>query len=145
MKPARCLGIGSQGRDLRIATNGARLLAGRSSSLLSTLDDLCAKPCEGYCGLRLRGRGDSSISHSLRLSRDGGWEPEARTCECDAPTHFLIYLTLQQPREAIPSDHAYRCLIHNRSGVFSEHLDQAIEGLGVAVLKTPVRAPQANS
>jgi transposase InsO family protein len=53
--------------------------------------------------------------------------------------------TLQQLREAIPSDHGYRGLIHDRSGVFSEDLDRSIEALGIEVLKTPVRAPKANA
>jgi transposase InsO family protein len=53
--------------------------------------------------------------------------------------------TLQQLREAISSEHAYRWLIHDRSGIFSENLDRAIENLGVEVLKTPARAPQANA
>jgi transposase InsO family protein len=53
--------------------------------------------------------------------------------------------TLQQLREAIPSDHGYRWLIHDRSGVFSEDLDRSIVALGIEVLKTPVRAPKANA
>jgi putative transposase len=53
--------------------------------------------------------------------------------------------TLQQVREAIPADHAYRFLIHDRDSVFSQQLDQSIRHLGVRVLKTPVRTPQANA
>src|SRR5260370_107656 len=53
--------------------------------------------------------------------------------------------TLQQLREAIPSDHGCRWLIHDRSGVFSEDLDRSIEAMGIEVLKTPVRAPKANA
>ncbi len=53
--------------------------------------------------------------------------------------------TLQQLREAIPSDHAYRWLIHDRSGIFSANLDCDMTNLGIAVLKTPVRAPKANA
>jgi len=52
---------------------------------------------------------------------------------------------LQQLREAIPSDHRYRWLIHDRSGIFSVDLDRSVEVFGVAVLKTPVRAPKANA
>jgi putative transposase len=53
--------------------------------------------------------------------------------------------TLQQLREAIPSDHTYRFLIHDRDSIFSQELDQSIRHLGLRVLKTPVRSPQANA
>jgi len=53
--------------------------------------------------------------------------------------------TIQQLREAIPSDHAYRWLIHDRSGIFSESVYRAIRSLGIEALKTPIRAPQANA
>jgi putative transposase len=53
--------------------------------------------------------------------------------------------TLQQLREVIPADHAYRFLIHDRDAIFSQELDQRIRYLGLKVLKTPVRSPQANA
>ena len=53
--------------------------------------------------------------------------------------------TLQQLREAIPSDHPYCFLIHDRDSIFSQELDQSIRYLGLKVLKTPVRSPQANA
>jgi transposase InsO family protein len=53
--------------------------------------------------------------------------------------------TLQQLREAMPADHAYRFLIHDRDSIFSQQLDQSIRHLGLRVLKTPVRTPQANA
>jgi putative transposase len=53
--------------------------------------------------------------------------------------------TLQQLREAIPSDHAYRVLIHDRDAIFSQALDQGIRHLGLRVLKTPPHSPQANA
>jgi len=42
--------------------------------------------------------------------------------------------TIQQLREAIPSDHAYRWLIRDRSGIFSVDLDRSVEAFGVAVV-----------
>jgi putative transposase len=63
----------------------------------------------------------------------------------NATLHPTSSWTLQQLREAIPSDHAYRWLVHDRSSIFSEDLDRSIEALGIEVLKSPVRAPKANA
>jgi hypothetical protein len=52
--------------------------------------------------------------------------------------------TLQQLREAIPSDHTYRFLIHDRDGICSAVLDKSIRNLGLRVLKSPYRSPLAN-
>jgi len=51
--------------------------------------------------------------------------------------------TLQQFREALPGNHPYRCLIHDRDSIYSRELDRAVTAMGVRVLRTPVRAPQA--
>jgi transposase InsO family protein len=59
--------------------------------------------------------------------------------------HPTASWTLQQLREAIPADHAYRFLIHDRDSIFSQQLDQSIRHLGLRTLKTPVRTPQANA
>jgi len=59
--------------------------------------------------------------------------------------HPTAQWTLQQLREAIPADHAYRFLIHDRDAIFSKELDRRIRHLGLKVLKTPVRSPQANA
>jgi len=52
---------------------------------------------------------------------------------------------LQQFREALPGDHPYRFVIHDRDSIFSSELDKAVTAMGVRVLRTPVRAPQANA
>ena len=52
---------------------------------------------------------------------------------------------MQQLREAIPSYHGYRFLIHDRDGIFSPQLDQPITPMGLRVLRTPPRSPRANS
>jgi transposase InsO family protein len=52
---------------------------------------------------------------------------------------------LHQLREAIPSDHGYQFLIHDRDCIFSQALDQRIRHLGLKVLKTPPQCPQANA
>jgi transposase InsO family protein len=52
---------------------------------------------------------------------------------------------IQQFREAIPSDHTYRILIHDRDTIFSKAVDQRVRHMGLRVLKTPARTPVANS
>jgi transposase InsO family protein len=52
---------------------------------------------------------------------------------------------IQQFREAIPSDHTYRILIHDRDTMFSKAVDQRVSHMGLHVIKTPVRTPVANS
>jgi transposase InsO family protein len=59
--------------------------------------------------------------------------------------HPTAEWTLQQLREAMPSDHRYRFLIHDRDSIFSQQLDQNMCHLDLRVLKTPPRAPQANA
>jgi putative transposase len=52
---------------------------------------------------------------------------------------------LQQFREAIDNEHAYRFLIHDRDSIYSAELGHAVRAMGVRILKTPFRSPQANS
>src|SRR2546428_724862 len=68
-----------------------------------------------------------------------------RILHVNVTTHPTASWTLQQLREAIPADHAYRFLLHDRDSIFSPQLDQYIQHLGLQVLKTPVRTPQANA
>ncbi len=68
-----------------------------------------------------------------------------RILDCSVTTHPTATWTLQQFREAIPSDHRYRFLIHDRDRIFSSELDQSITHMGLRVLRTPPRSPQANS
>jgi transposase InsO family protein len=51
----------------------------------------------------------------------------------------------QQFREAPPGGHAYRFVLHDRDSIFSKELDEEVTAMGVQVLRTPVRAPKANS
>jgi putative transposase len=68
-----------------------------------------------------------------------------RILHCNVTAHPTAQWTLQQLREAIPSDHGHRFLIHDRDRIFSQQLDQHVQHLGLRVLKTPVRSPQANA
>jgi len=68
-----------------------------------------------------------------------------RILHVNVTAHPTAPWTLQQLREAMPSDHTYHYLIHDRDSIFSQALDQHIRPLGLRVLKTPVRSPQANA
>jgi hypothetical protein len=68
-----------------------------------------------------------------------------RILHCNVTAHPTAQWTLQQLREAIPADHGYRFLLHDRDSIFSQRLDQHIHHLGLRVLKTPPQSPQANA
>jgi transposase InsO family protein len=68
-----------------------------------------------------------------------------RVVTFDVTAHPSADWTIQKLREAIPSEHSYRFLVHDRHATFSAELDEAVRSLGVEVLKTPVRRPQANA
>src|SRR5262247_3428437 len=52
--------------------------------------------------------------------------------------------TLQQFRECIAGDEGYRFVIHDRDSIYSRELDASLKTLGLTVLKTPCKSPQAN-
>jgi transposase InsO family protein len=68
-----------------------------------------------------------------------------RILRTNITAHPTAPWTLQQLREAIPADHGYRFLLHNRDSIFSPPLDQSIRHLGLKVLKTPPQCLQANA
>ena len=53
--------------------------------------------------------------------------------------------TVQQFRMAITGERAHRYLAHDRAGIFAPAVDAAVASMGLTVLKTPVRTPQANA
>jgi putative transposase len=68
-----------------------------------------------------------------------------RLIHLSATAHPTAAWTLQQLREAIPSDHGYRFIIHDHDSIFSAELDLSLTRLGLKVITTPVHSPQANS
>jgi len=60
-------------------------------------------------------------------------------------SHPTAERTTQQFREAIPADHRYRILIHDRDSIFSKQVDQRVRHMGLHVIKAPVRPPVANA
>ena len=52
---------------------------------------------------------------------------------------------LQQFREVITGEGTHRFLIHDRDNLYSSELGSALTEMGLSILKTPFRAPQANA
>ena len=57
--------------------------------------------------------------------------------------HPTAEWTLQQFREAICGEEPCRYLIHDRDRIYSQELNSALKAMGLNILKTPFRAPQA--
>jgi len=53
--------------------------------------------------------------------------------------------TIQQFRNGLPLGGTSRFLVHDRDGIFAPAVDGALRSMSLEVLKTPVRAPQANA
>ena len=68
-----------------------------------------------------------------------------RIIHLNVTRHPTAAWTLQQLREAIPSDHTYRFILHDRDAIFSIGFDASLAHLGLEVIETPVRSPQANA
>src|SRR5215468_6815051 len=68
-----------------------------------------------------------------------------RLVHFNVTSHPTAAWTLQQFREAVDNEGAYRFLIHDRDSIYSEELDLGVRAMGVRILKTPFRSPQANS
>jgi putative transposase len=63
-----------------------------------------------------------------------------RMIHVNVTAHPTAAWTLQQLREAIPSDHAYRFIIHDRDAIFSTGFDVSVAGLALKSSKHPFGA-----
>jgi hypothetical protein len=61
-----------------------------------------------------------------------------RILHYNVTAHPTAEWTLQQLREALPGDHPYRFLIHDRDSIFSAEVDQGLANLGVRVLTNAI-------
>src|SRR5262249_34101955 len=59
--------------------------------------------------------------------------------------HPTAEWTAQQFRMIGAGDEAQRYVIHDRDSIYSEGVDRTLAAMGLTVLRTPVRAPQANA
>ena len=91
--------------------------------------DLCGRDGNVPSGLRIRGVRDRHATNPA-LERDG-----ASDGGLDGAT-----VSIDRPRD-LPQ----RFVIHDRDSIYSEGVDGTLAAMGLTVLKTPVRAPQANA
>jgi putative transposase len=68
-----------------------------------------------------------------------------RILHWNVTVHPTAEWTAQQFRVIVPGDQAHRFVIHDRDTIYSEGVDRTLAAMGLTVLKTPVRAPQANA
>jgi len=68
-----------------------------------------------------------------------------RVLHWNLTAHPTAEWTIQQFRDGLPLDGAYHVLVHDRDGIFAPAVDEAVRSMSLRVLKTPVRAPQANA
>jgi putative transposase len=68
-----------------------------------------------------------------------------RIIHLNVTAHPTAAWTLQQLRETVPSDHTYRFILHDHDAIFSTSLGASVARMGLKVIKTPMRSPQANS
>ena len=59
--------------------------------------------------------------------------------------HPTVAWTAQQLWMVASGEQAHRWLIHDRDSIYSDGLDATVAAMGLSILKTPVRAPQANA
>jgi len=59
--------------------------------------------------------------------------------------HPTAEWTAQQFRMVMSDDGPHRFLIHDRDSIYTDRVDQAIAAMGLTILKTPARSPQANA
>ena len=55
----------------------------------------------------------------------------------------LLVLLIERAQKALGN--AAETLRHDRDSIYAEKVDQTITAMGLTILKTPVRAPQANA
>ncbi len=68
-----------------------------------------------------------------------------RIVHWNVTAHPSAEWTGQQFRMIVSGDQPYRYVIRDRDSIYSQGVDRTVAALGLTVLRTPVRAPQANA
>ena len=59
--------------------------------------------------------------------------------------HPTAEWTAQQFRMVVSDESSHQFVLHDHDSIYSEGVDRTLDAMGLTVLKTPVRAPQANA
>ena len=94
-------------------------------------------------GVRFLYRDHGDVSRVLRLRGLGHRHAPDTALECDRPSDGGW--TAQQVRMVVSGDRPHRWLIHDRGRIYSEGVDATLAAMGLTMLNTPARAPQANA
>jgi transposase InsO family protein len=68
-----------------------------------------------------------------------------RIAHWNVTMHPTADWTAHQFRLIVSGDRPHRMVIHDRDSIYSEGVDRTLAAMGLTVLQTPVRAPQANA
>jgi transposase InsO family protein len=68
-----------------------------------------------------------------------------RLLHWNVTAHPTAEWTAQQFRMIVSGDQRHRFVIHDRDTIYSAGVDRTLAAMGMTVLKTPVRVPQANA
>src|SRR6185503_20761559 len=83
----------------------------------------------------------SSSGSSSRVTSNAKSDRDAQTTRRES--HSFSCLNLSNGASSL--DGVHRFLVHDRDGIFAPAVDEALRSMSLQVLKTPVRAPQANA
>jgi len=134
----------------RLVENGPqipdrRVFIGVARPIQRSDADLRAQSCEGDRGLRFLRGGNGDFWRALHVRAHGSRDAQVCSLQCKRPSGSG---TLQQFREAIPGEHRYHFVIHDRDRIYSRDTDAAVTVMGVRVLRhrsgRPWRTPCAN-
>jgi transposase InsO family protein len=68
-----------------------------------------------------------------------------RIAHFNVTAHPTPSWTLQQFREVMTGEQGHQFVIHDRDSIHSSELDATLRSMGLSILKTPFRSPQANA
>jgi putative transposase len=138
--------IAAQARHPGLATDGAAVHAQDGAPgrwVVSTVEHLCAQLCRRRARVRLL----VAVTAMFRtlyvfVVLEVG---SRRIIHWNVTEHPTAAWTIQQFRASVPGDQLQRFLIHDRDSIYASAVDDAVTAMGLTVLKTPVRCPQANA